>query len=423
MNEDVSQFVSNCIHCVMSKSGQKVPRPLSLTLHATKPNEVVHFDFLYLGQSFGEMRYVLVLKDDLSSYVWLTTCESATSEVAAREISRWIHTFTPMYIWVSDQGSHFKNRVMQHLANEHHIRHNFTVAYSPWINGTVENVNRHIRAACTALLTELKLAPQDWPNVIPLVASILNEAPLSRLGKSTSGGTRTPLEVMTSLLPRRNVLITGVPGTSTLTLDRIRAEQLVSINKLQTAVEQMHKETSNRVTTARQKQIQAHNKQTNIIQPNFSLGDFVLVRRAQDKGHKLNFRWFGPRRIVHVYSDLVYDVAKLNGSDVEQVHCARLILYRHASENSVVSKELLDLADRSEAQYELVEKIIAIGEEHYGIFLQVQWLGLPDAIDYTWVSLKTLFEDMPDFVTEFLNSHKKNKTLIKNAKQAINLSL
>ena len=147
MDEDTSSFVANCIHCVMSKAGLKIPRPLSLTLHASKPNEVVHFDFLYLGQSTEGLRYVLVIKDDLSSYVWLIPCASANSETAARELSRWIHTFTAMFFWVSDQGSHFKNQVMEHLAKDHRIQHNFTVAYSPWTNGTVENVNRHIRSA------------------------------------------------------------------------------------------------------------------------------------------------------------------------------------------------------------------------------------------------------------------------------------
>lgn len=131
--------------------------------------------------------------------------------------------------------------MIQNLTNEHHIRHNFTVVYSLWINGTVEDVNRHVRAACTALLMELKLTQQDWTNVILFVASILNEVLLARLGKRTSGGTRTPLEVNTSISPRRNVLITDVPVTATLTLDRLPAEQLVSIKQLQTIVEQKHK--------------------------------------------------------------------------------------------------------------------------------------------------------------------------------------
>lgn len=272
---------------------------------------------------------------------------------------------------------------MGHLAEDHKIRHNFTVAYSPWIDGTVEKANRHIRAACTALLTELKLAPQDWPSTIPLVASILNEAPLPHLGKRPFGTCRSPLKVMTSIQPPRNTLINGSTGSKTLRLDRIRAKQLVPINDFQSSVDQMHKDTAARVTKARRKHIETHNRLTNIIQPSFEVGEFVLVRRAQGKGHELNSRWLEPRQVVKVYRDLVYDVAKLNGGGIEHVHCARMLLYRPARENTQVSNELLDLAERSEAQYELADKIVAIGEDHDSIFFQVCWLGLPGEINFT----------------------------------------
>lgn len=187
-------------------------------------------------------------------------------------------------------------------------------------------------------------------------------------------------------------------------------------------VDSMHKDTAEKVTKARQKQINTHNKRTNIIEPSFHVGDFVVVRRAQGKGHKLNFRWTGPRRIIKVYSDLIYDVEKITDRSVEKVHCARLRLYRHNLEDTPVSKELLDLADRSEAQYEIVEKIVDIGETPDGLFLQIQWLGLPDSTDKTWVSLQTIFEDMPNIVREFLQTHKGKAELIGRAKQSTNLN-
>lgn len=48
MRRDVHAFVDDCLLCVMAKSGNKVPRPLATTLHACKPNEVIHFDYLFL---------------------------------------------------------------------------------------------------------------------------------------------------------------------------------------------------------------------------------------------------------------------------------------------------------------------------------------------------------------------------------------
>jgi hypothetical protein len=33
-------------------------------LHASKPNEVIHFDYLYMGPSVDDAKYVLIVKDD-----------------------------------------------------------------------------------------------------------------------------------------------------------------------------------------------------------------------------------------------------------------------------------------------------------------------------------------------------------------------
>ena len=43
-------------HCMDSKAGEKVPRPLGETVHGTRPGEVVHFDYLHVGagRSFGD---------------------------------------------------------------------------------------------------------------------------------------------------------------------------------------------------------------------------------------------------------------------------------------------------------------------------------------------------------------------------------
>jgi hypothetical protein len=48
MAKHVKVFVQNCLHCVTNIPEDKMPRPLGMQLHATKPNEILHFDFLYI---------------------------------------------------------------------------------------------------------------------------------------------------------------------------------------------------------------------------------------------------------------------------------------------------------------------------------------------------------------------------------------
>jgi hypothetical protein len=48
MAKDVKVFGKNCLHHVATFPGNKVPRPLGTQIHATKPNEILHFFFLYI---------------------------------------------------------------------------------------------------------------------------------------------------------------------------------------------------------------------------------------------------------------------------------------------------------------------------------------------------------------------------------------
>lgn len=49
MKGDVEEFTQVCIHCITSRNGVKIPRPLAAALHGEKPNEMVYSDFLYMG--------------------------------------------------------------------------------------------------------------------------------------------------------------------------------------------------------------------------------------------------------------------------------------------------------------------------------------------------------------------------------------
>jgi hypothetical protein len=70
--KDFKVFAQNCLHCVATIPGDKVPRPLGTQQHATKPNELIYLEFLYIGLSRdGEHQNILLFKDDQSGYLWL----------------------------------------------------------------------------------------------------------------------------------------------------------------------------------------------------------------------------------------------------------------------------------------------------------------------------------------------------------------
>ena len=243
---------------------------------------------------------------------------------------------------------------------------------------------RAVLSACRAMLAELKLGPQDWSSVIPAITSALNEASIDRLGRRPDGPARSPLVVMTGMLPKRpllRVLPAEANHASAKTIDRARALQLIRIEELQKTLDEVHKDVQHAVSLRRERAIAAHNKATNIISPFFTVGDFVLVRRAVDRGHKLQFRRSGPSRVTSVHGDLVYGVTSLRGGKIERGHCARLLKYRDSLLGKPVPQDMLDLTERAESRYEVIEKIVDLGQDCDGLFFRVQWEGLPDERD------------------------------------------
>ncbi|POM60165.1 hypothetical protein PHPALM_31010 [Phytophthora palmivora] len=95
--------------------------------------------------------------------------------------------------WVSDQGSHFKNLVMEELATLLGVQHHFVTAYCPWANGTVEVVNRQLLKCLRSLLSGRKIPPARWVSVLRVVRTALNHQSADRLGN------RAPVTAFTGL--------------------------------------------------------------------------------------------------------------------------------------------------------------------------------------------------------------------------------
>jgi uncharacterized protein YcbX len=112
VSKDIKVFVGSRFHCIASAQGETTPRPRGEALHAFKPNEIIHLDYLYMGPSVDDTKYVLIAKDDYSNYVWLKQCKNVDADSTAAVLIEWFAAFGVAQQWVSDQGSHFKNAVM-----------------------------------------------------------------------------------------------------------------------------------------------------------------------------------------------------------------------------------------------------------------------------------------------------------------------
>ena len=69
---------------------------------------------------------------------------ACTANGTVEELVRWCATFGPPTTWVSDNATHFRNRVVRKLAKALGVDHRFSVANSAWTNGTVERMMRDV---------------------------------------------------------------------------------------------------------------------------------------------------------------------------------------------------------------------------------------------------------------------------------------
>ncbi len=117
MDADIKAFVQSCLVCTLSSSGSKVPRPFGQQIHAQRVSELLHFDFLYVGESRTGHEYILILKNDFSGYVFFATLQESGCRNHGQRLERVLHHFHSCSGVVLRSRPHFCNKVMQNLAS------------------------------------------------------------------------------------------------------------------------------------------------------------------------------------------------------------------------------------------------------------------------------------------------------------------
>ncbi len=101
---DIQEFVEWCIHCLVTRTKRRVPRPL---VEKFRTKYCIPF-IIYMCESISESKYLLAIREDVSALVWLFPFEKATSESAAEALISWLATFGIIDWLLWDQGAHFK---------------------------------------------------------------------------------------------------------------------------------------------------------------------------------------------------------------------------------------------------------------------------------------------------------------------------
>ena len=156
-------------------------------------------------------------------------CTTPTSSIAATTLLDWYKRFGMAHVWQSDCGSHFVNNVIKELESRLKFKQVITPVYAPWLNGTIERLNRDILTVMRTLLLEFQLHSREWVYLVPIVQSNLNHSPMASLCGAA------PIELFTGL-PRPSVLSSiVVPGRNN------ENHQVISIDDFPAKIEDLRR--------------------------------------------------------------------------------------------------------------------------------------------------------------------------------------
>ena len=108
MDDDLRKICSSCLHCLPTRKGFRIPRPLGTACHGVKPNQVLHFDYLYVAPAFDNSlscQWIFVIRDDFSGMVLLKPVHVPNTHFTVEALLEWRALFGNPQMLVSDQAS------------------------------------------------------------------------------------------------------------------------------------------------------------------------------------------------------------------------------------------------------------------------------------------------------------------------------
>ncbi|GJT67883.1 putative ribonuclease H-like domain-containing protein [Tanacetum coccineum] len=122
-------------------------------------------------------KYCLVVTDDYSRFSWVffLTTKDETSEILKNFIKE-VENLVDKKVKIirSDNGTEFKNKVMDDFCREKGIKREYSVARTPQQNGVAERKNRTLIEAARTMLADSKLPTTFWAEAVSTACYVQN---------------------------------------------------------------------------------------------------------------------------------------------------------------------------------------------------------------------------------------------------------
>jgi len=298
MRKRVHKYIDNCITCITANnSPNRLEGETFLTSLSKAPMEVVHVDhFGPLQQTENLNKYILVMIDAFTRFVWLFATRTTSSKETTRNLRTVFNVFGNPSELVSDRGTAFTSTEFADFVLSIRAKHRKVAVAAPWANGMVERVNRFLKNSLIRIVD----SPEEWEHRLGHLQYILNNTHHAVIKTS-------PSKLLLGYHQRNHedfdlsrLVKTLADVESELSREDLREKARQSTD----LVRNYNKEYKD----ARRKSPSTYNE-----------GDFVLIRDSRIKpgeNSKLKSRYKGPYQIKKILGNNRYVVVDIPGFNV-----------------------------------------------------------------------------------------------------------
>ncbi len=301
---DIEKHIAQCLSRAETKGTTKTAPILEYPLPAG-PFVVIGIDLLQLPRSHHGSSYVLVCVDHFSKFTVLASLpnKSATA-VAHAFVSHLICPYTTPRVLLRDNGTEFKNLILQDICNQFSLKQTFITAHHPTSNDLVERTNRKVLEILRPLAGKFQESWEDW---LSHVAASINGSSNTSTGKTThyifyGFDKRLPYDVLVH---------SPVPLHS---LDDYSKLQLHCFQPMNESVRE-------KLKASREEMLHKQHAQATPV--TIQVGDSVM-KRAPDRSCKLSPKFSGPFLVTSRCHSNKLKILDPSSNVMEVVHVDRL---------------------------------------------------------------------------------------------------
>ncbi|GJT42613.1 putative ribonuclease H-like domain-containing protein [Tanacetum coccineum] len=167
-----------CVACLKGKQHRASCKTKAFN-PITKPLFMLHMDLFgpTFVSSLMHKKYCLVVTDDYSRFSWVffLSTKDETTEILKNFIKE-VENLVDKKVKIirSDNGTEFKNKVMDDFCREKGIKREYSVARTPQQNGVAERKNRTLIEAARTMLADSKLPTTFWAEAVSTACYVQN---------------------------------------------------------------------------------------------------------------------------------------------------------------------------------------------------------------------------------------------------------